>query len=334
MIKKIFLFCAAVFSLSFFSCNKDKKPVKKGKVTIGFSIDSFVIERWQKDCDIFINTAKTKDAEIIFQHAGNDEKKQIQQIQNLIDMNVDALVIVAKNGDSLSDVLMKAYDKNIPVISYDRLILNSPVSLYVSVNTKEVGKKISSYLESTINPKSYVCILGSPDDFNMSLFSDGINSILPKSKILYNYFTPEWNYDLSYKKMNELLDSKIIPEAIICGNDAVAEKVINSLREHQSGNIPVFAQDSDIAACRRIAEGSQYGTVYKPIDSLARTAAIYAVNLAKSSNPKEYLSDLERINNGYMDVPVIWLEPEIVTKENLEDVIVKNSFHTYSEIYD
>lgn len=332
--KKFIFILSAIFSLSAFSCSKKNAAAKSDKITIGFSIDSFIIERWQKDCDIFINTAKSNGAEIVIQNAGNDEKRQIEQIKNLIDMNVNALVIVAKNGDSLTDVLLKASEKNIPVISYDRLILNSPVSLYISVNTKEVSRKISTYLEANVKPKNYVCILGSPDDFNMSLFSEGINSVLPKNKILYSYFTPEWNYDLSYKKMNEILDNRIIPEAIICGNDAIAEKVINSLREHQLGNIPVFGQDSDIAACRRIASGSQYGTVYKPIDSLARTAAIHAVNLAKASNPKQYLSDLETISNGYQSVPVLWLEPEIVTKENMEEVIVKNSFHSYSEIYE
>ena len=55
------------------------------KIQIGMSFDSFVIERWQTDRDIFVSTAKELGAEVIVQNANGDLEQQKKQINYFID---------------------------------------------------------------------------------------------------------------------------------------------------------------------------------------------------------------------------------------------------------
>ncbi|MDI9386771.1 MAG: substrate-binding domain-containing protein [Spirochaetota bacterium] len=340
--KRTLIFCTSLFFiLSLVACYKSKKEEEvllqtEKPIKIGFSIDTFVIERWRRDCDVFIASAKEYGAEVIVQNAGNSVEEQIKQIQYLIDIGVDVLVIVPKNANSLSDVIKKAGAKNIPVISYDRLICDADISLYMSINSRSVGYLMASALLDLSPRGIYFCIYGSKDDYNMTLIDNGVREAFDgkQTTINYVYYTDDWNYDLSYKKMNELLDENRVPDVVICGNDAIAETVIRSLSEHRLGNkVLISGQDADIAACRRILDGTQTLTVYKPITELARLAAVYACRLALGEKPEAFEEVDEIIDNNYKNVPVFWLEPILVTRENLKEVIIDSGFHTEQEIY-
>ena len=306
------------------------------KKIIGFSIDTLIVERWIRDCDVFIAAAREYGADVIVQNANNSVEMQKKQLQFLIDKGVDALVIVAKTADSLVDEVQKARAKNIPVISYDRLMLNSDVSLYLSIDSRQTGFLLAQYTFKKKSHGNFWCIFGSEKDHNMLLFDDGVKTALEGKPVLVpvKFFADEWNYDLAYKKMNSLLETGISPDAVICGNDAIAEMVIRSLAEHKkSAGIPVVAQDAEIAACRRIVEGTQLATVYKPITELAKLAAKCACQLANGVSPEELEEVSGVINNGLKDVPVCWLEPTLVTCENLKEAVINSGFHSEDEVF-
>jgi len=341
----IILFVFLYFIL-FTGCSKkevNKSDVRQDgdNITIGFSIDSFVIERWRRDCDIFMASAKEYGASVIVQNAGNSIEEQIKQIKYLIDMNVDVLVIVPKNASSLTEVIQKAHAKNIPVISYDRLILDAPIDLYVTIDSRKVGILMAEEI-CKLKPKgSWFCIYGAEEDYNMQMLRTGVLTAVKlingrkknNINIDMEFFTEGWNYDLSYKKMNDMLEARKIPQAVICGNDAIAEHVLRSLSEHRINNVAVSGQDADIAACQRIVENKQAITVYKPITQLAKYAAECACILAMGKPNISIITGNNKIDNGYGEIPVLWLDPQVVTKDNIEDVIIKNGFHTREEIY-
>jgi len=108
----------------------------------------------------------------------------------------------------------------------------------------------------------------------------------------------------------------------------LAEAVIGVLAESR---LPakVAGQDADLSACQRIAEGSQYVTVYKPIDRLALKAAGFAVMLARG----EKIDTTSTIDDGQAKVPYVRLEPIPVVKETLEATVIKDGFHSADEVY-
>ena len=177
--KLIAVFC--LLSL-FFSCSKQKKNIQSENLeksntdhlTIGFSIDTLAIERWRRDIDVFLASAKELGANVIVHNSVNTVDGQIRQIQYLIDKNVDAIVILAKKADSLSDVIKNAKAKNIPVISYDRLILNADIDLYLTIDSEQVGEKMAQEILRRVPSGSVNCLYGPTEDFNMTMAKRGV----------------------------------------------------------------------------------------------------------------------------------------------------------------
>jgi len=315
-----------------------KEPVEQddGKVNIGFSIDTLALERWQRDLDVFMNRAKELGAEVIVQNAGNSVEEQNKQLLYLMERKVDTVVVVAKARDSLTDSIQKLRARGIAVISYDRLITDADISLYVSVNTEKVGELMARQLLKLNAGPRWLCILGPDEDYNMTLIKKGMGRVIAGKpiNIMDTFYTDGWNYDLSYQEAVHVLTSGDIPDAIVCGNDAVAVSVLQAIENYYSGrHIALCGQDADIAACQNIVRGQQDFTIYKPITKLASDTAEYAVMLAKGKTPEELVPSGTVINNGYADIPVIWLDPQIVTKSNINEVIIQSGFHTYGEVY-
>jgi D-xylose transport system substrate-binding protein len=302
-------------------------------IAIGFSLDSLIVERWIRDRDVFVATANSLGADVIFQNAANDEKEQVSQIRYLIDKGVDVLVIIPMNADILTDAIQRAKSRGIRVISYDRLIRNAPVDLYVSVDSVEVGRIMARAIVKRAPAGDFVFINGPLSDHNVSLVREGQDSVLadyPGVSRILDYFADNWSYDLAYRQVAKLLDEGRRIDAIVCGNDGLAGGAIRALAERRlAGKVPVVGQDADIAACQYVVEGSQLITVYKPISALAKLAAQFAVSMAKG----EFIAPVETIGNGAVDVPVYWLKPVEVTRENIDEVVIESGFHTADEIY-
>ncbi|MCR5032427.1 MAG: substrate-binding domain-containing protein, partial [Lachnospiraceae bacterium] len=148
----------------------EEESATGAEIQIGMSIDSFVIERWLRDRDVFVSTAQELGAEVNVQCASGDIQEQIDQIKYLIEKKVDVLVVIAVDCNALAGVLKEAKSQGIKIISYDRLVASSNCDLYISFDNC-VGSCIigSDCLGNTkcgriVGAKSY--ILG-------SYYSDG-----------------------------------------------------------------------------------------------------------------------------------------------------------------
>ena len=343
--KSIFVILLILSSIYFSSCSKKNSMSNEesnnvsndnSKIVIGFSIDTLALERWQRDLDVFMNTAKELGAEVIVQNSGNSVEEQNRQLLYLAERKVNAIVVLAKKRDSLTDTIQKIRAKNIPVVSYDRLITNADISMYITVDTEQVGELMARQLLRISKGNNWYCILGPDEDYNMTLIKKGVGNVIGKTpvKITGTFYTDGWNYDLSNQKAVDLITSGNIPDAIVCGNDAVAGSVIQAFSMYlPERHVPICGQDADTAACKNIVLGLQDFTIYKPITELAKKAAACAVMLAKGSSVEEVVGGSATINNGFGDIPVVWLQPTVVTKENIDDVIIKSGFHTYGEVY-
>ncbi|MCQ2572636.1 MAG: substrate-binding domain-containing protein [Treponema sp.] len=343
VLKAKFLFL--IFGLCFLVSCKGKNgvtaersledQVKAGPV-IGFSIDTLALERWQRDLDTFMSTASNLGAEVIVQNAGNDSIEQNKQLLYLASQNVDCVVILPRDSKSIKEGLERLKAQNIPIISYDRLILDADITLYMTIDSEKVGYLMGNRMRNITQKTSWALILGDPDDNNMNMIETGLWKALQGSdiNIIDNFYTLNWNYDLSRQHAFDMITSGLIPDAIICGNDAVAESVISVFESHlNKKHIPVCGQDADIAACKNIVLGKQDFTIYKPISDLAQKTAENAVKLAKGV-PLSYLVEEDHlIDNLYKKVPYVMLDPVYVDKENIDEIIIDSGFHTYNEVY-
>ncbi len=305
-------------------------------LSVGMSIDSLIIERWQRDCDVFVAKIKEyeSDADVNIQNANGDIETQKQQIQYLIDKKVDVLVIVCIDSNSLTEVIDKAHLAGIPVIAYDRLIMNSNVDLYISFDNEKVGELMGTALVNAGLPNKKVLMLSGPEeDHNVSMITTSFRKVMRENniKITDNFYTPNWKAEEAADYLSDHLNQINDVDAIMCGNDNIATKVIRTLSEARlAGKIKIVGQDADLEACQRVVEGTQVMTVYKPVEKLAQAAAEYAIQLAKD---KQLSGVTDTISDGSNEVPYVYLDPIAVTKDNIDETVIESGFHTKDDVY-
>ena len=313
---------------------KEVTPTTKSEVCkIGLSFDSFVIERWTRDRDVFVSTANELGAEVNVQSAGGDANVQISQIKYFIEIGVDAIVIITADAAALTDVLKEAKGKGIPVICYDRLVVNAGADLYISFDNESVGKQMAQAIcDNVPDGGSIVEIMGPESDYNVAQVMRGFDSVCEEHSmnVFLKFNCDSWKPELAYDFVNEHFDEIATADAIMCGNDALAGEAIHALAERgYAGKIFVTGQDGELEACQRIVEGTQLVTVYKPVEKLARLAAECAVKMAAGQS----LGETDVFYDGSKDIPYIAIEPSAVTRENIDAVIIDSGFHLREEVY-
>ena len=310
-------------------------PEKEDKIQIGMSFDSFVIERWQRDRDIFVSMAKELGAEVNVQNANGDIEEQKKQIDYFIKKEMDVIVIICIDSEGLKEHVQKAKDAGIKIIAYDRLINNADVDLYISFDNEMVGTMMAQALIGEgISGGSVLMLGGSAADNNVSLVENGFREVMKKNNvtILDSMHAEGWKAELAAAYVYDHMDIVSRADAIMCGNDDLASKVVHALSEKRmAGNILVVGQDADLEACQRIVEGTQVMTVYKPVEKLAQRAAECAVQLARGEEITG--ADVSTIHNGSFDVPYIGLEPISVNEDNINEVIIGSGFHLKEDVY-
>jgi D-xylose transport system substrate-binding protein len=304
-------------------------------IEIGMSFDSFVIERWQRDRDVFVSTAKELGATVNVQNANGDVEKQKEQIEYLIAKGVDVIVIICIDSESLRETVEKAKNAGIRIIAYDRLVTNSNADLYISFDNYKVGKLMAEALLSNGIADGKVLMLGgSPTDNNVPLVENGFTDVCDKYRIdiLDTMHCDGWRAELAADYVYSHGDLVREADAIMCGNDNLAGQVIQALSVMRlAGDVMVVGQDADLEACQRIIEGTQTMTVYKPVEKLAKRAAECAIALAKGEDLTG--NDITTIDDGTYTIPYIGLEPIAVTADNMDDVIIASGFHLKEDVY-
>jgi D-xylose transport system substrate-binding protein len=309
------------------------------KPVIGLSLDTLKEERWQRDRDTFIEEARKLGATVIVQSANSDDTRQVRDVESLISRKVDVLVIVPHNGAAMTRAVKSANEARIPVIAYDRLILNASIDYYLTFDNVKVGETQGSYAADRL-PKDrtarIVRIYGAPTDNNAKLFKQGQDNVLlpliqaGRVQVVHEDWALDWKPENAKKIMNAAITKagRSI-DAVVVSNDGTAGGAIQALLEEGlAGKVLVTGQDADLAACQRILRGTQAMTVYKPLKNLASLAARVAVEVAQGKRP----ATTATLDNGVKQVPSIFEKVVSVDRENLMSTVVADGFHRAADL--
>ena len=314
-----------------FTVRAEDKPVH-----IGLLLDSLKIERWQRDSKLIQARARELNARVTVKDAEGNDDLQLQQANQLLDEGVNVLIVVPHDADKAASIVQAAQRKGVPVVSYDRLIKNSPASLYISFDNVQVGKLQASFLLAAAPRGNYLLLQGATTDNNAHQLERGqklaLEQAIDTNRININdeVWCPQWSgkegYDATVAALKKS-GGKIA--AIVAANDEIAGGAIRALAERKlAGTVPVSGQDADLAAVVRIIRGTQTITVYKPLGPLAKRAVDAAVRLARGAGP----DTTEKITNGAYTVPAILLQPIAVDRKNLGATVILDGFHPAEEI--
>jgi len=306
------------------------------KIKIGFSIEAMKGERWQTDLNAFEGRAKQLGAEVVWSDANGDDDLQLQQVKDMIKAGIKVLVLLPHYTANAGLMVDAAKAAHVKVISYDRLVRNSDVDLYVSFSRHQIGWMQAEYLVKFAPKGNYVLIAGSPTDEDARALHDVQMKILQPYidrgdiHVIADAYNKDWLPTEAYLSTLKAIDSSGGNiAAVVASNDGMAGGAIQALREHGlAGKVLVSGQDADLAAVICIVQGTQSMTVYKPITKEASVAAEQAVHLAKGEKPNANST----VNNGKHEVPAILLKPVLVTNDNIKSTVVKDGFQTLKSI--
>ncbi|MBS1181401.1 MAG: D-xylose transporter, periplasmic substrate-binding protein [Proteobacteria bacterium] len=305
------------------------------KPVLGFSIDDLRVERWARDRDYFIAAAKELGAEVVVTSADANEQKQVNQVETLIAKKVDAIAIVPMNSQVFSEVIDEAHKAGIKIVSYDRLILNADEDAYISFDNERVGFLQAEAVLKAAPEGNYYLLGGAPTDNNAKLLRAGQEKAIQaavdagKVKVIGSQWVKEWSATEAMSIMENALtaaDNKI--DAVIASNDGTAGGAIQALAaQGLAGKVAISGQDADLAAIKRVIDGTQTVTVYKPLQLIASEAAKLSVKLVKG----EAVEYTAKLDNGKKEVDSVLLTPIPLTKENVMKV-VEDGFYTKEQV--
>lgn len=321
------------------SGSADDKSAANGPLVIGLSLDTLKEARWQKDRDLFVARANELGVEVKVQSANSDDTRQIKDVQSLIAGGIDVLVIVPHNGEAMSKAVELAHEDGIPVIAYDRLITSCDLDLYITFDNEKVGEIQGNFLIDNLPDEAtskIIRIYGAPTDNNAKLFKTGQDrAIKPAIEsgrvvVVHEDWADNWEPQRAKKIMNAAISKNGQDfAAVLASNDGTAGGAVQALLEEDlAGKVLVTGQDADLVAVQRILAETQSMTIYKPIKTIATKAAELAIDLA---NGKPVIAKHE-IANGFKSVPSVLLDVTVVTRDNIEETVVADGFHSKAEL--
>jgi D-xylose transport system substrate-binding protein len=309
------------------------------RLKIGLSLPTQREERWVKDKQIMEAEAKKLDIDLRVQVTDNDAGKQVAQCENLISQGIKVLILAPHDASSASVIIDKASKAGIKVISYDRLVTESPLDYhYLSFDNVKVGELQGEFITKKVPKGTYIVLAGSPTDNNAKLFREGamkfIKPLADKGdiKIVMDQFVKDWQASEAQKLCEQALtanQNKI--DAVLAPNDGTAGGCIQALAaQGLAGKVPITGQDAELSGAIRIVQGTQSMTIFKDTRELGKKAIQMALDLA-SGKPIDTQGKV--VFNNKKDVPSVLLTPYIVTKANLDEMLIQTGYLKKEQVY-
>ena len=331
--------------------------------TVGIVMPTKSLERWNRDGEYLKQQFESRGYDVNIRYSDNKIDQQVKDIEGLIANNVDLLVIAPINGLALTQVLQDAEDE-IPVIAYDRLIMNTKaVRYYVSFDNYKVGvlqgefiKKMFDLDNADGKTFNIEFTAGDPADNNAPVFFAGAFDtlkpyidkgilVVPSGQTEFQQVaTKAWDSAVALERMQNILashyaDGRVLDIAL-CNNDSTALGVTKAITDDYAGDnkVIITGQDGDVANLANIIDGKQTMTVYKAVANEAVVTLDLGVAIMDGKEPGEELIkdskwnfscafDTESYNNGKGFVKSYLLTPLIVTQENLQKELVDTGYY-------
>ncbi len=321
---------------------------------VGVAMPTKDLQRWNQDGANMKEKLEAAGYTVDLQYASNDIATQVSQIENMINSGCKVLVIASIDGDSLGTVLEQAKEKDIKVIAYDRLIMNSDaVTYYATFDNTMVGTKQGEYirdaldLDNAAGPFNIELVTGDPGDNNARYFFGGAMDVLQpyidSGKLVVKsgqtdfetVATANWATDAAQSRMDAIIAANYADgttlDAVLCSNDSTALGVANSLEANYTGEWPIITgQDCDIASVKNMIAGKQSMSIFKDTRTLA--AKVVEMVDAIMKGQEAPVNDTQTYDNGTGVIPSYLCEPVFADINNYKELLIESGYYTEDQL--
>ncbi len=325
---------------------------------VGIAMPTQSSARWIADGGNMKKVLESRGYKVDLQYAEDNIDAQVAQVENMITKGDSVLVIASIDGAALFNVLEEAHRAGVQIISYDRLIVNSPwIDYYATFDNFKVGVLQGGYIVKALGldkgkkgPFNIELFAGSPDDTNAGYFFRGAMSQLDpylKSGVLKvrsgqtdfaKVATLRWDGAVAQKRMDDILTSKYTDarvDAVLSPYDGLSIGILSSLKSVGYGQdgkkMPIVTgQDSEIPSVKSILAHEQTQTVFKDTRVLAKVAADMVDAVLSGKTPE--INDTTTYNNGVKIVPSYLCDPVSVDITNIKSALVDTGYYTAAQL--
>ena len=328
-----------------------------GGKRIGVAMPTQSSQRWIQDGANMKQKLESLGYTVDLQYAEDDVQAQVSQIENMITNGANCLVVAAIDSSALVNVLAQAKANNIPVIAYDRLLMDTDsVSYYATFDNKGVGTAIGQYVEKKLGlkegkgPYNIEFFAGSPDDNNAHFLNDGVFEVLKpyldKGQLVCvsgqtdfdKICTLRWSQETAQKRMEDIISGYYSTgkklDVVISPFDGISYGIAAALQGagYQVGsNWPVITgQDAELMATKNILSGKQTMTVFKDTRILADKCVSMVQAVLEGKQPE--INDTQSYNNHKLVVPSYLCTPVPVDKDNVQSALVDSGYYKKADI--
>lgn len=338
------------------SANSESGGGKK----VGVAMPTQSSQRWIQDGDNMKKELEALGYEVDLQYAEDDVQQQVAQIENLINNGADCLVVAAVDSSALVNALAEAKTNGIPVVAYDRLLMDTDaVSYYATFDNEGVGRIIGEYIETKMNlktaadeGKSYNIefFMGSPDDNNAVFLDRGVMSVLQQyldSGVLVcqsgqtefsQTNTLRWSQETAQKRCEDILSGyygdgehlDIIASAFD-GLSYGCSAALTGAGYTLGDDWPLITgQDAELMAVKNIISGSQTMSIFKDTRILAEKCVTMVQAVLEGKEPE--INDETTYDNNKLVVPSYLCDPLPVDADNYNDILVSSGYYAEDDL--
>ena len=321
---------------------------------VGVSMPTKDLQRWNQDGANMEAELKAAGYEVDLQYANNEPQTQVSQIENMISNGANVLVIAAIEASSLGEALDMAKAANIPVVAYDRLLMNSDaVSYYATFDNYKVGQVQGQYIIDTLDldnadgPFNLEITAGDPGDNNAPFFYSGAMDLLQpyidEGKLVVKsgqtafeeVGTPQWKTETAQSRADNIISSFYADGTNIyvwlCSNDSTALGVETALANSYNGEYPIVTgQDCDIENTKNMIAGKQSMSVFKDTRTLA-TQVVKMVGQILNGEEVD-VNDTETYDNGTGVIPSFLCDPVFADANNYKELLIDSGYYTEDQL--
>ncbi len=321
---------------------------------VAISLPTKSLQRWLDDGNRMKTALEQAGYEVDLRYAANDTQTQIDQVRDMILGRCSLLIIAPISSAEWHQLLSEAKRKNIPVIAYDRLIMDTDaVDYYVTFDNYVTGQMQAEYIiekldvEHSDRPVNIEIFTGDATDNHTTFFYSGAmdvlkpyidagNIVVKSGQIEFDRTaTVGWRTEVAQSRMDAILASYYSDgtplDAVLCTNDSVALGVTNSLVSNYTGDYPVITGlDCDISNVKNIIAGKQSMSIFYDTRILADATVNMAIDLLSGKEPST--NDDVRYNNGSKTVRSYLCAPLLVDITNYKDILIGGGYYTEQDL--
>jgi ABC-type sugar transport system substrate-binding protein len=276
-------------------------------ITVGFIATNFSNEATSRAANEFEKIAKGKGWNVIMLNSAGSVSTQSDQLENLVQKKVSAIVLAHAHPLEVKGALDKAFAAGIPVITIDSGYVDGVVA-DITADNFVMGSKISTYFMESLGGKGNIIVLKFEKHYGTrrrGKIFDAVLSEYPGIKVLGEYtITSPQTFMADTRNAMETFVTRYKGQidGVWCAFDSLAYVASDVLRDHGLNNVIVTGVDGNNETFKRIKEGRQTATIAQPLEAMSAKAVELVEKIVVQKKPVNVAAPQKSI---FMDAPLV-----------------------------